>query len=355
MAFGTLSVLDDLWTETGTIAAENEAAVAARFQEALDIHNQATEAMISDFAFTTNKFLLPYGGTDDFQIQEVDEFGEADAAKVAASGNLGLPLRQYSGVLQWTKTYLETHTVTQLAKQLDAAATADIRNLQRALRRPLFNPTDNDTYKDVNMTGLTLPLKALLNGDGAAIPIGPNGEVFDGATHTHYLANATLTADALGDTLDTVIEHGLTGTPRIYIARADEETVRGLAGFSAYVDTRVVQPSTATYATGALDLFTPDNRAIGLFRGAEVWVKPWAFQNYQLVFDRTTGEDQPLAIRTRTGTLTGLGAWSLVAEYDSHPLRARSLFREVGIGVVNRHAGAVLYSGGASFVAPTGL
>jgi len=355
MAFGTLGVLDDLWTEEGTIAAANEAQVAVRFAEALAIHNRITADMLSDFGYVTPKFLLPYGGTDDFQIQEVDEYGEADASKVSATGNLGLPLRQYSGVLQWTRTYLETHSVSRLAKQLDAAATADIKNLRLLIRKPLFNPTNNDTYKDVNMTGLTLPLKALLNADGMAIPVGPNGQTFDGSTHTHYLANSTLTAAALLGALDTVIEHGLDGSPRIYIARADEEAVRALAGFTAYVDTRVVQALDTSYAKGALDMFNPDNRAIGLFQGAEVWVKPWMIASYHLVFDRATGENQPLGIRTRTGSLTGLGAWGMIYEFDEHPLRAKSMFREIGIGVVNRHKAAVLYSGGSTYATPAGL
>lgn len=351
MAFGTLSVLDDLWTENGTVNAANEATVAQRFADALAIHNAATERMIDDLAFVTDRYLLPYGGTDSFDIVEVDEFGEADASKVAASGNLGLPLRQFSGVIQWTRTYLETHSISRLAKQLDAAATADAQNVRKQLRRAIYKPT-NVTYKDVNMTNLDLPLKALLNADGASIPIGLNGATFDGSTHTHYLANATFTAPALASALDTIIEHGLDGTPLIYIARADEATVRGFAGFDKYVDTRIVQASTSQYAAGGLDITNPDDRAIGLFNGAEVWVKPWVLQGYPVVFDRASGEEKPLAIRTRNGTMTGLGAFGLIAENEMHPLRAKSLFREFGAGVANRHKASVLYVGGGSYVAP---
>ena len=355
MAYGTLSALDDLWTENGTVSAANEAAVAQRFQDALDIHNAAVEQMIGEMAYVTDKFLIPYGGTDTFDIIEVDQFGAADASKVTAAGNLGLPLRQFSGTLQWTRTYLETHSISALAKQLDAAATADILNIKKQIRKAIYNPLNNNGYIDVNMTNLTLPLKALLNADSTAIPVGLNGTVFDGTTHTHYLGSATFTAAALSSTLDTVIEHGLSGSPRIYIARVDEATVRGFAGFTLYTDARIVQSASTTYAAGTLDMSNPDDRAIGLFNGAEVSVKPWVFANYPVVFDLTNGEDKPLAIRTRSGTLSGLGAWGLIAENEAHPLRAQNFFREIGVGVANRHKAAALYTGNATYAAPAGL
>lgn len=351
--FGTLNVLEDL-AQVNDPVAGNEDAIAQRFQQALDVHNAMVADMMSDLAITTDQAQLPYGGADAAIMQEVDEWGTADASKSVALGNLGLPLRNYESTIQWTRLYFERVSVSALAAELDGHALADIQNFQRVLRRALFVNTNVTGYIDRRATKLTYDLKALLNADGQAIPTGANGTTFDGATHTHYLASASLTAGAMQSLIDTVVEHGVDGEIRVFISKADEATVRGFTGFSPYVDARVTVVGAAQIGNRPLDTTNPDNRAIGVFGGAEVWVKPWVPANYQVALD-VGGAVKPLAVRTQTGTLTGSGAFRILAEHEHYPLRARHMGREFGIGIVGRHKAAVMRSNNASYAVPSGL
>lgn len=354
--FGTLHTLDDLGQIQDSIATFGEATLAARVSEALTVYNNAMAEAVNDFAIITNRAQLPYGVADDMEMQELDQFGSPDASKPSAGGSLGLPLRFYGTAVQWTRHFQLNTSVATLARLVDNAAAADRRNVVTQIRRRLTNPVNTTGYRDVLQTTLTYDVHALLNADGMSIPNGPNGETFDGATHTHFLAEAALSEAGLTAAMDTVIEHGVDGSVVIYINRAQEATVRGFTGFTPYVDSRIVPASTADVARGDFDPTNPADRAIGLFNGAEVSVKPWVPANYQIVFVRGTGTNKPLAIRTRSGNMTGdayQGGFGQLFDDESHPLRARALGREFGVGVNQRHLAAVNYSGGATFVAPS--
>ena len=183
-----------------------------------------------------------------------------------------------------------------------------------------------------HLNAIQLPVKALANADGAGLPVGPNGEVFDGTTHNHYLTCATpgtLTV-ADGQALTrTVLEHFATGNARLYIAQGDENAWRALTGFVAYFDARITQPITAAQAAGVpLNVVSIYNRAIGIFNGAEVWVKPWMIQGY--AFAWVSGQSVPLCRRIRS---VETDAMVLEADNEVHPLRAKQFSREVGFGV----------------------
>lgn len=351
--FGTLSVLEDLAGMTNESVINNEQMLADRASQALAVHNALFEDMASDYAIFTDKPQLPYGGSDAAIIQELDEWGAADASKAGAVTNVGIPLRIYGSTVQWTRTAFENMSVAEFAAQLDAHAAADIRNFYAILRRVLFTNTNTTGYSDRLQSKLTYDLKALLNADGAAIPDSPSGTSFDGSSHTHYNANATLTQAAVIANIEDVVEHGVSGSVQVHISKADEATVRGFADFSPYLDARVTVLS-GVVGNQALDVSNPDNRAIGVLGGAEIWVKPWVPQNYSVAVD-VGGAEKPLAIRTRTGSLTGSGAFRMVADHEHYPLRARNMGREYGVSVVGRHKAAVLRSNNASYAIPGGI
>lgn len=353
MTFGTLTTLDDLQGNTGTIAAFGEEALAQRVAQSLAIHNAAMQEAFADFAVVTADAQRPYGVGDDMEMQELDQMGSPDVQKTTAGGNLGLPLRFYGIAVQWNRHFIFNTQVGELLRRLDSAADADIRNLIRQIRRALLTPTNNLAYKDILDSQLTLQLRALLNADGTGIPMGPNGEAFDGTTHSHYLATATLTEDGLTAVLNTVLEHGVTGNMAIYINRAQEAAIRAMtASFNPYVDARINIPLTERTAIGSLDVNNPTDRAIGVFSGAEVSVKPWVPVNYQIVLSRGAGTTKALGIRTPDGTLAGRGGFGTLYEADGFPLRARALGREFGVGVIGRERAAVGFSAGGTYVAP---
>jgi len=291
-------------------------------------------------------------------MDELDEYGRPAPQKITAGDTVGFPLRKFGIGLQWTRTALMIMLTTEIAAQTVAAMDADTKVIQREIRRAIFTPT-NIQFIDRLVDSVTLPVKRLLNADGSAIPLGPNGEVFNGATHTHYLftTGVAVAAADMNALLETVIEHQPMGQALVYINRVEEAAVRALAGFTAYLDARLVGATTATQATTPLDYRNVhlNDRAIGVYSAggvsAEIHVKPWIPAGY--LFAWVQGAPPPLVMRTRTATSGNL---ELVYEDENHPLRAKAYEREMGVAAWTRTNGAVLYidTGNTdTYVAPT--
>lgn len=347
MARGTLHTLDTLASSQQTVVEYGEDNAFEAIDDALQAHNEIMEEMVSELADVTTDRQRRYGSVDEMEMEETDEYGTPDAQKVSAGATVGFPLRNYSIAVQWTRKYFQNATGEEFAKQFVAATTADIRRRQRELKRAIFTPT-NYTFTDKLVDHVSLAVKALANADGAAIPLGPQGQTFDASTHQHYLATASFVEANLVTLCETVIEHFNSGEARLCINRAQEATVRGFSKFVPYVDSRIIPGANTTEARGTLDPINLYDRAIGVFDGtAEVWVKPWVPAGY--VFCYLKGQQKPLVLRVRR---VGEGL-VIAADDESHPLRARVLERENGFAVWNRVNGAVLYTGGGAYVAPT--
>jgi hypothetical protein len=353
MVYGTLQVSDLLATTTTTVADFGEDRAFQAIELDLAAHNALLLDKERDLVERTTERLLRFGSNDSMTMDEIDEYGTPDAQKVSAGQNVGLPLRRYGLSVQWTRHWFQNHTPAELAAQFVAAQDADAKIVDRELKRAIFNPT-NFTFTDrlVDNNAVDLAVKRLVNADSAAIPVSPSGTTFNGATHTHYLATAgaSLAAADLTGLIQTVVEHYAAGEPRVYINKAQESTVRALTGFVAYVDARIIPATSAASATGvALDRVQIYNRAIGIYEGAEVWVKPWVPANYLFAF--VAGAPKTLGRRSRRAQGDAL---VIEADDEAHPLRARVMAREVGFGVLERTNGAVLFiTAGGTYTAPT--
>lgn len=357
---GTLNTLDTLASNFQTVAQYGEDRAYEDFARLLDAHNMLVNEMLNSFVNRTTERLARYGAGSIMNMEQLDENGSPHPQKVRAGSNVGFPLNLYGIGIQWNRKYFQNAKVAEFAGQITAMFAGDIANVAIQIKKALLTGTNyNSTDSLVDNLGNTglgnnvlLPVKALVNADGAEIPVGPNGEVFLGS-HTHYLgatSGGTLAAADVTGLINTVVEHFAAGTPMIYINRADEANFRALSGFVGYTDVRVVGATTAPQAPGKpLSPTSIYNRAIGVYQGAEVWVKPWIPQWY--IFCYLAGEPAPLMMRERT---PGSGVLTLVAEEERHPLRAKMWEREFGIGVWNRTNGAVLYyNATGSYVAPT--
>jgi hypothetical protein len=106
--------------------------------------------------------------------------------------------------------------------------------------------------------------------------------------------------------------------------------------------------STTPIGSRPLDMLNPNNRAIGIFGAAEVWVKPWMPANYVFCW----GDGGPKPLLRRIDPVTG-GNLELVAENEQFPLRATTFERRFGFGAWNRTNGAVLLTNNATYSAPT--
>jgi hypothetical protein len=310
--------------------------------------NQTVTEMVQEMAEVTTDRQRVYGTSHAGEMQEVDEYGKASTQKAEVGDTVGFPLRLMQYNLGWTAKYLQVATPADLAAQQIAAQDAHWRRIQKEIKRAIYGAT-NYTFRDHLIDNVELNIKRFVNADGAGVPNGPNGEVFDPDTHTHYDAINGVTANALTAAINDVIEHGHGGAVKVGINKADESAVRALSGFVAYPDPRIVYRATDTPGQ-TLDISRLDNRAIGIFGGAEVWVKSWVLDNYYFVWD-SQDVNKPLAFRQRTQeTLQGL---RLAASNIDYPLYVDFMEAEFGLGVWTRTNGLVLYTGGSSYVSPT--
>lgn len=339
--------------------------LAARFQSAaafglstiqqvleadIAAHNLLMQQMLGELCeFTVDRQRI-YGTSADGEMIEVDEYGQAPTQRSLPGATVGFPLRLFQFNLGWTKKWFETSTPADMAIATQAAEQAHKRAVQREIKRAIFL-SSNYTWNDYLVDKVDLNVKRLVNADGAKIPNGPNGETYNGASHTHYTAEASLTAANLTASINTTIEHGHGGMVKTAIARADEAAVRALTGFVAYLDARVIAATNAQSAGQGLtlDVSRLDNRPIGVFAGSEIWVKPWAIQNYAFTWDAGSPK-KTLAFRQRdAAALQGL---RIAAEWDDHPLYAQFMEAEFGVGVWTRTNGSVHYFGGGSYTDP---
>jgi hypothetical protein len=351
MPYGTLSVADLLKTvRVGASVWEvGEDRTYAAISAYLAAHNDILNTQLMGFVETTTERIIGNGGNSLMVMQELDEFGRADAQKVTAGATMGFPLRLYGVAIQWTRKWMENHTLEEMVAQVEAAAVADNLNIQKEIKRALFF-AGNVTFIDHLVDRMSIPVKRLVNADSMELPIGPNGETFTASSHTHYIARVgTLAASDISAVITHVAEHYNSGSIKLFINQAQEAAIRGFtANFTPYVDARIITGSGVTVANGTLDQSNIYNRAIGVFDQAEVWVKPWVPANYMLAW--VMGQQAVLAWRERR---PGSSAFGLDYEDEQYPLRARQLGREFGLGVRNRVGAAVLYIGGTTYVNPT--
>lgn len=352
MAYGTLQIFDTI--DSKRVAADefiskyDERTLYQQLQVFLEAHNRLRDMMMSDLVETTTERFLTFGQNAQSEMIGGDEFSRPDAQKIDVEPvTMGFPLYLKQAAYQVTTLFMETRTIGDLEKVILAATDADIRETLRTIRRTLFNPTNNLTYKDRLVDKATLQLRALVNADSTYIPPDQFGNVFDPVTHTHFLGTASFIAANLTSLIDTVLEHYARGTIRVYINRAQETTVRGFAGFLPYHDSRITPGISADHATGTLDIMNPYNRPIGIFGPAEIWVKPWIPANYLFAFN--TAAPKTIYQRIRNAQR---GSLRVAAEIPMYPLRATFLEREYGMSIYERTNGACLKTDNASYSAP---
>lgn len=325
-----------------------------RVQQALDqelfAHNTLMQQMVGELADITVERLRTYGAASGGSMIKVDEYGRGPTQLAVPGDTAGFPLHKYQYPIGWTDTWFKIKKPIDLAVVVQAAEVADKKAVVYEIKTALFL-SGNYTFYDHLVDNVQLSVKRLVNADSASIPTGPNGESFNPATHTHYNGYASLTAANMLDNINDVVEHGFGGSVRVYISTTDEAAVRALTGFSPYLDPRLMIGAVAANQVNQprLDITRLDNRAIGIFGPAEVWVKPWMIASYQFAFD--AAGPPPLAFRQRDAeAMQGL---RVAGEIPVYPLLARYMEREFGLGVWNRTNGAVGYFANVTYADPT--
>lgn len=356
---GLLTVEDLLDVQNQSVLDFGMERVEDALQADLAAHNEQMLDMVSTLATPTTDRAETYGATTGGKMMEVDEEGRAPTQKTKGFAKVAYPLRKFQFNLSWTRNFFRRSTPADMAMQMQNAQRAHrvgvVKRIQRA-----FYFASNYTYRDHLVDNYALDVKRLVNADGAIIPTGPNGEAFDGSTHTHYnaidwgAATADQKNDAVKALVEDVIEHGHGEMPIVAIARGDESKFDDVADFEPYKPIQIVPGDASDRARGVLQTGNLYNRAIGVLKssGAEVWVKPWGVVGYMLCTDLgAEADDKPLKFRqNEQATAQGL---QIVAMIEAHPLVAEYMEAEFGFGAYTRTNGAVLYTGGGAYTDPT--
>lgn len=324
-------------------------ALVASLAADLAIHNRLTNDAIAPFAVTTKDRRRRYGTSDQIEFKKSDEFSRMHTQKVVTGSVVEFPMEGFQAAVGWTAMFFQNKTVADMALTQNAVKVGHVTKIRREFQRAIYGST-NYVFNDFRVDQIDLTVRRFLNADGEAIPMGPNGEAFDAATHTHYLFNNGLTNAAALALVATVVEHHQGGNVVIYINSGNETAWRGLADFRPFTDARLINGIVAGTPIERLSLANTADRAIGLFGQATVWVKPWAILDYATATDLAA--PKPVVCRTRTGAPISL---QTIATNVLFPLQADYMESEFGFGVWTRTNGAVLYhaAGAVAYVAPT--
>jgi hypothetical protein len=347
---GTFAVAD-LLAAKNTIIGQGEfnaQAVADALRQDNENYNLLVTQALADLVETTSDSVRPATGSIGGDMMEVDEFSRGPTQKDTPGYFIGFPLRKFQFAVGWTAQWERNAKVADVAAKNLAAQAADLRNTRYQIQKAIFTPT-NYTFNDINVNpSAALPVKAFINADSTGIQNGPNGEVFDGTTHTHYDGAASLTAAAVTAAIADVLEHRAGARIRIVINVADATAFGALTGFIPLQVPYVTLNTAANQvASPRLEIGQADNRQIGWFGSAEVWTKPWGIQNYMVTYD-LAAPTKPLVRRVEVNT-RGL---FIAAEIDAHPLRAQYIENFYGFGAWNRVALHVLKFNNATYSAP---
>lgn len=331
-------------TTAVTVGEDTIAAIIAADNAAYDA---AMTLMLSDLTETSADRQRVVGSSLGGSMVEVDEYGQSPTQQSVPGYFVGFPLMRTQYSVGWTTQFMKNAMAADFAVRNGAAQGAYQRRVRYELQKAIYMPT-NRTYIDHLVDKASLPVKAMINADSTAMANGPNGETFDGASHTHYDASATLTAAAFQALIDDVTEHRNGARVRVAANVADAAVVSALTGFVALQVPYVTLGTASNQPTARLDIMKADNRQIGWFGGAEVWTKPWAVANYAVAFD-VDAPAKPLVRRVETND-RGL---HIAGESDSHPLRAEFFEAFYGFGAWNRTALAVLRFNNVTYAAPS--
>lgn len=323
-------------------------------QADLAVHNERTDQMLSEMAEISTERSTVYGTNAQGDMVSADELTRGPTQKVSIGSKVEFPLDKFQFGTGWTADYLRRATVQDMAKKVIASRQAHLRRIQKSIKEALFGAT-NFTWVDRIVDSNSLAVKRLVNADSGLIPNGPNGETYNGATHTHYdaidwaAATGAQKAAALVALIADVVEHGHGDDVRVYINTAQEADVRALTGFTALATPNIAYRNTDT-GVQVLDITRADNRLIGFFNGYPVWTKPWIPANYFLAF---SAGDPRKPLRFRKSAIASESGLFIAGTIITHPLQSQYMEAFFGVGVLTRTNGAALYLGAGTWADPT--
>jgi hypothetical protein len=333
---------------------------AAKFQSAaefgLDTINETLqgdlrnwEAQVSEaitaFCETTTDRQRIWGSSAVVDMEELGEFGRPRTAKNNVGNTCGFRLNRFGSAIGYTDMWLKSHSPAELVEKQLQVERGHNERIMKEIKKAIYTK-DNETFTDVLVDRVDLPVKAFINADSSNIPDAPDGTKFAG-THQHYInrAGGALAAVDIDNVVKLVAEHGFSGIV-LYIALADLTAISALANFTKLA-TPLMEYHSTNVTTQRLDTGAdPSDRLVGFWgeNMVPVYTKKWAIAKY-FVCLALEAPEKPLVRRQHT--VPALQGLRLEAKIDAYPLISDNYVALEGYSVWNRLAGAVLYDAAA--------
>lgn len=305
-------------------------------QAAVRAFNQEAKPLIDPLVYGNIEPQVEYGyGVAAWE--DATEYGKPTPQRGIVTGHM-IPLLRKDVALGWTWNFLREARMAQIDEDVRSAF-AGARDLYDLLvMRRIFITADG--------TVGTAGVSAGWVGAGSVgyTPRPYNGKTFSG--HSHLLRYDTV-ANGIDPLIATVKEHGH-GDLLLYVSESDEASVRALTGFVPAAYPGITYANTTLAQPMSLPGF------IGVYNGARVIVKPRVPQYYLACLATYGTDDARNPLRWRYNELDGDGVLLRMGANGTNPLIDTTFYREVGVGVNDRTAGAVLYvHASGSYVDPS--
>lgn len=355
--YGASTVFDTTVARTMPIGEYGEDNAYENIQAFYKAHSDYVKQMLSSLVDQHDKPVRSYGDTNTKTVEEVDEIGTPLPQRKSTRFDQGFSLRRFKISDAWTEDFMERATVGDVEQEAVATITADLRLVKWKIQQALFTAT-NSTFNDRwgPQPNIALPVRAFYNADGGPIKVGPQGQTFDGTSHTHYAYNATLTEAAVDALLLLIYEHnGQQDGLRLLIPKAAAATFATFSKFVADQPASYVFQVTDTKTMTPLDVVSRFDREIGTY-DSNVRVCIREFMPTYYIFAHSMQAEKPLAIREPTigvGSKRQRGLY-MYARHQSWGLASVEHRHDFDINVLNRCNGALLYyNSGSAYTAPT--
>ena len=348
VAYGFQSLIDVFAERVTTVGT---AVVWDAIEASVAEHNRQLTALMALFTRPAPRPKIRYKTPSVARLQPSNELGRARPIRVAGFYDVAFPIQMGSAALGENFIAGAKMTVDDANRLTNALTGADARWMRDHILASLY--TNNTwTYDDPDDEIGALTIQPLANGDTVKYTVMTGAD--DGATDTHFLAQAGAIADGATDPFQTIhdelMEHpDNSGEVIAFIPTNLKATVFALSAVMPAQDPNVRAGNASDVLVGELGVAHPGE--IFGYHSARVWCVEWrSLPNDYIIATTTTGES-PLGMREDEET--ELQGFRQVGNRDDFPYSEVQYMRRAGFGGWNRVGAVVLRVGNASYTEPT--
>lgn len=325
--------------------------VSTAIDQSVAEHNRQIDALRALFADPVSDVTRRYRTPVAVRNQPLDEHGRALPIRRAGFYDLGFPLQDSGNA--WGQTFKARvkQTVEEANEITVAMLSGDMRWMRDHILAALFTNAAW-TFDDDEKGNVTV--KGLANADTDTYLVMTGAD--QGATDSHYSAQATGIAAGADDPWNNVIVEELTEHPDnageviSFFNPTHSAAIRTLPGYVSPNNTRINPASTTRTLAGDLGIVVPGNVMGYHDKGA--WLVEWRAFPANYILSVMTQGPRPLGMRQHEEEELR-GFFRVPSDRVDHPYYEYQYLRYAGFGANNRVGAHVHRVGNAAYAIPT--